>query len=238
MLTSEELQKKYFRSYDHPYNIYERKIESVLKNSSTILDAGCGRTAPILSKFKNKAQHLIGVDLEDPIGVHGIRYIKGDIANIDVPSNFVNLVISRAVFEHVKYPEFVFKEINRILKPNGDFIFLVPNTYDYVSIFSKIIPNKYHQSIVSKTEGRKMDDVFPAYYKANTFSSIKRLCVNHNFSIKSFQWIGQYPSTLMFNSYLFAIGTIYEKLISHFQCLRFLRGWLLVHLIKKNLKNE
>lgn len=66
MLTSQELQKKYFKSSDHPYRKYERIIESIINESFTILDAGCGRTAPILSKFKGKVQRLIGVDLEEP----------------------------------------------------------------------------------------------------------------------------------------------------------------------------
>lgn len=155
-----------------------------------------------------------------------MKYIKGDISDINVPSNSVDIVISRAVLEHVMDPDAVFTEINRILRPGGSFIFLVPNLYDYVSIFSKIIPNRFHKSIVSKTEGRKMDDVFPAYYKANTYKAIQRLC-NNNFAIESFEWLGQYPSSLAFNPYLFMIGTVYEKVISRFEFLRFLRGWLL-----------
>jgi ubiquinone/menaquinone biosynthesis C-methylase UbiE len=233
MLTSKELQKKYFKSSEHPYRKYENQIESILDESFTILDAGCGRTAPILSKFKDKAQRLIGVDLEEPIGIlNGIQYIKGDIANIDVPSNSVHVVISRAVLEHVIDPNSVFKEINRILKSEGNFIFLVPNLFDYVSIASKIIPNRFHKIIVSKTEGREMDDVFPAYYKANTYKTIERLSDSNKFAIESFEWLGQYPSSLMFNPYLFLIGKMYEKAISRFELLRFLRGWLLVNLRK------
>jgi len=230
MLTSKEIQKKYFKSSDHPYRIYESQIESILSESFTMLDAGCGRTAPILSKFKDRAQVLIGVDLEEPTEMlDGIKYIKSDISDINVPSSSVDIVISRAVLEHVSDPDAIFREINRILRPGGSFIFLVPNLFDYVTIASKIIPNEFHKTIVSKTEGRKVDDVFPAYYKANTFNAIKRLCKNE-FEIESFKWLGQYPSSLMFSPHLFMIGTIYEKTISRFEFLKFLRGWLLVHL--------
>ena len=232
MLTSKEIQKRYFKSSAHPYRIYESKIESTINESFTMLDAGCGRTAPILSKFKDKAQRLIGVDLEEPTDIPiEIKYIRGDISKIEISSNSVDVVISRAVLEHVSDPDSVFSEINRILRPGGSFIFLVPNLFDYVSIASKIIPNKFHKIIVSKTEGRKMDDVFPAYYKANTYRAIKKLSENR-FEVESFQWLGQYPSSLMFNPYLFMIGTMYEKIISRFELLKFLRGWLLVHLRK------
>lgn len=233
MMTCKEIQKKYFKSSDHPYRKYESKIQSILDESFTILDAGCGRSAPILSKFKDKAQILIGVDLEEPMEIlNEIKYIKGDMSNIYVPSNSVDIVISRAVLEHVVDPDSVFSEINRILRPGGSFIFLVPNLFDYVSIASKIIPNRFHMIIVSKTEGRKMEDVFPAYYKANTYKAIKRLSNNNNYTIESFEWLGQYPSSLMFNPYFFLIGTMYEKVISRLEVLKFLRGWLLVHLRK------
>jgi len=234
MLSSEDLKKKYFKSSEHPYRRYESKIGSILKDSDTILDAGCGRTAPILRKFAGKAQILIGVDLEDPTeNIQEVKYIKGNISSIDIPENSIDVVISRAVLEHILDPDAVFKEISRVLKPGGSFIFLAPNLGDYVSLISKIIPNRFHKHIVSIVEGRKMDDVFPAYYKANTHSSIKKLSKKNGFKIVDFQYLGQYPAMFMFNSVLFMFATIYEKIISRIGFLGFLRGWLLVQLKKE-----
>ncbi len=234
MLSREELKKKYFKSSEHPYRKYESKIELILNESDTLLDAGCGRTAPILSKFANKARTLIGVDLEEPKGaIPEITYIKGNISSIDVMGNSVDVVISRAVLEHVPDPGAVFKEISRVLKPGGSFILLVPNLTDYVSLISMIIPNRFHKQIVSKTEGRNMDDVFPAYYKANTYSSIKALSESNGFGIAEFQYLGQEPTIFKFNSFLYMLATGYEKIISRFEFLGFLRGWILVQLNKK-----
>jgi ubiquinone/menaquinone biosynthesis C-methylase UbiE len=237
MLTVEELLKKYFGSTTHPYRVYENKISAVLGKNDVLLDAGCGRTTPILKKFLGKAKTLIGVDLEDCTEPTAeIKYIKGDISSIKVPDNSTDVVISRAVLEHVINPDLVFKEVNRILRPGGSFIFLVPNFWDYVSIVSLIIPNRFHKFIVSKTEGRKIEDVFPAYYKVNTYSAIKKLSEKNEFEIKDFEWLGQYPSSFMFSRALFLLATLYEKLISRFECFRFLRGWLLVQLKKRELK--
>ncbi|MBN2885130.1 MAG: class I SAM-dependent methyltransferase [Chromatiaceae bacterium] len=233
MLTSQALKDKYFSPADHPYRKYEDKIASQLGDSSTLLDAGCGRSAPVLSKFQGKARRLIGVDLEPPAEIApSIHYIQGNISAIDLPSGTVDLVISRAVLEHVREPDAVFREISRILKPGGSFITLAPNRYDYVAIASTIIPNRFHKGIVHKIEGRKMEDVFPAYYRANSHRAIRGLAARHGLSIASFEWLGQYPSSLMFNPYLFLLGTAYEKLISRFDFLKYLRGWLLIHLIK------
>lgn len=235
MLSTSELQKKFFKDSDHPYHKYERKVESTINKESVLLDAGCGRTAPILKKFAGKAKQLVGVDLEDPIGdLSDVQYIKGDISSIDLPDNSVDVVISRAVLEHVLDPDAVFKEISRILKPGGSFIFLAPNLWDYVSLASKIIPNRFHKKIVSKTEGREMQDVFPAFYKANTYGSIKKLSNKNNLKIEEFEWLGQYPASFMFNSLLFLLATGYEKIISSLGFLKFLRGWILVRLVKKD----
>ncbi len=232
--STESLIKRFYKNENHPYRIYESKIHNILKYSDTILDAGCGRTAPILKKFLGKCTRLIGVDLEENEGDLGsIEYIKADISAInEVPSESVNIVISRAVLEHVENPDKVFKEINRIMANGAKFIFLVPNFYDYGSLLSMIIPNKYHSKIVNKVEGRPINDTFPAYYKVNTYSAVNRLCKKHGFEIISFEYLGQYPSYLMFNRILFLIGTLYDKAICKYNFLAFLRGWILVVLIK------
>ena len=46
---AQRLKDKYFKE-DHPYAIFEREVDGRLKPEHTLLDAGCGRTAPILVK--------------------------------------------------------------------------------------------------------------------------------------------------------------------------------------------
>ena len=52
------------------------------------------------------------------------------------------------------------------------------------------------------------------------------------FEIESFEYLGQYPCYFMFNGFLFLLATGYEKLISRYDSLAPLRGWILVGLIK------
>ena len=213
----------------------EKTIQSYLKQSDCILDAGCGRTMPILKKFSDENRECIGVDLEECIEQHqeNITYLQNDISKINLKNDSVDIVISRAVLEHVEHPLNVFKEINRILKVGGKFISLIPNIGDYVSILSLTIPNKYHGYIISKTEGRKVEDVFPTYYRANSYYAINRLAASTGFEIKQFDYLNQYPSSFMFNPYFFMIGLAYERLTSKIQALRFLRNWILFVLEKR-----
>jgi SAM-dependent methyltransferase len=229
---AERLKAKYFPQ-DHPYRIFEREVGHHLRPEHSLLDAGCGRTAPILSKFKGKARRLIGVDLVDfEPHADGLELLKHDLAQMPIDSRSVDLVMSRSVMEHVTDPARVYGEICRVLKPGGHFIFLTANLWDYASIIAKLIPNRLHPWIVSRTEGREEQDVFPVAYRTNTRGAVSRWGRQAGFEIASFRYLGQYPSYFMFNGFLFLLATGYEKLISRVSALNCLQGWIMVTLRK------
>lgn len=71
--------RKYFSQQEHPYRTFEKMVDSLLCSNYTLLDAGCGRAAPVLSKFHGKAARLIGVDLVDfNETIPGLELYKGD----------------------------------------------------------------------------------------------------------------------------------------------------------------
>lgn len=229
---AQRLKEKYFRQ-DHPYRVFEQEVERHLKPDYTLLDAGCGRTAPILSKFKGKAHRLIGVDLVDFVPqVQGMDLLKHDLGNMPVKSDSVDLVMSRSVMEHVTDPAKVYSEIHRVLRPGGHFVFLTANLWDYASIIAKLVPNRFHPWIVSKTEGRAEHDVFPVAYRTNTRRAVVKWSAHSGLDIVSFRYLGQYPSYFMFNGFFFLLATGYEKLIGNVSWLNFLQGWILVTLRK------
>jgi ubiquinone/menaquinone biosynthesis C-methylase UbiE len=229
---AQRLKEKYFKQ-DHPYRTFEREIERYLRPEHTLLDAGCGRTAPILEKFRSKARRLIGVDLVDfSQQTGGLELHHCDLASIPIEDGCVDVMMARSVMEHVTDPARVFAESYRVLKRGGYFIFLTANFWDYASIIATIIPNRFHPWIVSKTEGREEHDVFPIAYRTNTRWAVKKWAKQAGFEIISFHYLGQYPSYFMFNGFLFLLATGYEKLISKIPALNFLQGWIFVTLRK------
>jgi len=229
---AQRLKDKYFRQ-DHPYRIFECEMEYYLKPEHTLLDAGCGRTAPILAKYKGKARRLIGVDLvEFGAAMPGLELYHSDLAAIPIEDNCVDVMMARSVMEHVTDPARVYSESYRVLKPGGRFTFLTANLWDYASIIAKLIPNRFHPWIVSRTEGREEHDVFPVAYRTNTRGAVEKWAKHAGFEIVSIRYLGQYPSYFMFNGFLFLLATAYEKLIGHVSALNFLQGWILVTLRK------
>lgn len=229
---AQRLKDRYFPG-EHPYRLFEHEVETLLQPEHTLLDAGCGRTAPILAKFRGRARRLIGIDLVDFEGASkDLELYRCDIGAMPIESGCVDVAMARSVMEHVTDPARVYREMHRVLRPGGHFIFLTANLWDYASIIAKLIPNRFHPWIVSKTEGRAQHDVFPVAYRTNTRRAVERWSRQTGFEIASFRYLGQYPSYFMFNGALFLMATGYEKIIGKVGALNFLQGWVFVMLRK------
>jgi SAM-dependent methyltransferase len=230
---AEKLLHRHYKDEDHPYRVFEQRINRLLDANGTLLDAGCGRTAPVLRKYLGRAKRLIGVELVDFTGVpETIETYNTDLANIPIEDSSVDLIMSRSVFEHLQDPAAVYKEFSRILKPGGKVVFLTANMWDYGTQVARLVPNRFHARIVKNVEGRAEEDTFPTAYRTNTFNDVTRLADSAGLKISSFEYLNQYPNYLMFNGFLFFLGMCYERLTSRFEFLRFLRGWIMVTLEK------
>jgi SAM-dependent methyltransferase len=230
---AERLLHRLYRDSPHPYRVFEDEVNRVIRPESVLLDAGCGRTVPVLRKYLGRAARLIGVELVDFTDVPvGIETYRADLSSIPLPDATVDVIMSRSVFEHLDDPAAVYREFSRILRPGGHVVFLTANMWDYATLVARAIPNRFHSRIVRYVEGRKEDDVFPTRYRTNTRRTVERLADQAKLQIDGFEYLGQYPNYLMFNGGLFLLGAGYDKLVSRFEILRCLRGWILVTLKK------
>ena len=231
---SDRLLKRYYSDTPHPYRLFERKVDGIVAaGARVLLDAGCGRTVPVLRKYLGRVDRLIGVELVDFTDVPpGIETHKVNLGTLPLQDASVDIIMSRSVFEHLTDPDSVYREFARVLRPGGRVVFLTANMWDYGTLFARLVPNRFHGYIVKVVEGREEEDTFPTAYKTNTRADVNRLAVAAGLKVEGFDYLSQYPNYLMFNGALFLLGTAFEKLISRFNALRFLRGWILVTLVK------
>jgi Methylase involved in ubiquinone/menaquinone biosynthesis len=218
----------------HPNRVLEREIDGRLRPDSAVLDIGCGRTAPNLVKLAAPGRTLYGIDVVDfKVSPPGLNLFNNDVrAMRDVPSGSIDLAYSRAVMEHLERPEEAYAEIARVLKPGGAYVFTTPSIYDYGSIAALLIPNRFHARIVSATEGRAGEDVFPTVFGSNSRRTITRQARDAGLVVRDLRYIGQYPSYLVFNRVLFWLGSVYQKAIARFALTRPLQGWIVCVLEK------
>jgi SAM-dependent methyltransferase len=230
---AERLLQRFYGGAPHPYRLFEQQVGNSLQADSVLLDAGCGRTVPVLRKYLGRASRLIGVERVEFTDVpEGIETYRADLSAIPLSDASVDVVMSRSVFEHLDRPADVYREIARILRPGGRLIFLTANMWDYATLVARLVPNRFHPRIVARVEGREEEDVFPVCYRTNTRGAVARLAAGAGMEIEAFRYLGQYPNYFMFNAALFLVGTAYDKLVSRLDALRFLRGWILVTLTR------
>jgi len=152
-------------------------IEQFIKTNGTkpvLLDAGCGHSTVLANEYK-KCKEIIGVDL-DEAGLNKNelvdKRIVSDITKIPLADKCIDIIVSAWVLEHIAEPEVFIKEIVRLLRPDGYFIFITPNKNSIPGFLNRIIPLSIKDKLAKLFYGRQEGDTFPTVYKLNTRSDI------------------------------------------------------------------
>lgn len=174
-----------FSRADGTIEFYGR-INALLEPEMTVLDYGAGRGQWIqedpvswrrsLQILKGKCAKVIGVDVDQAIFQHpelDEAYLLPETGQIPLADNSVDMIVSDAVFEHIKNPRSVAEEFLRTLKPGGWLCARTPNRWGYIGLGANIVPNALHGGFLEFLQPtRKRVDIFPTVYRANTRRSL------------------------------------------------------------------
>ena len=127
-----------------PFTEYPNKLSKYIFNKykmkpeNKIIELGCGR-GEFLNGFSNLGLDCYGLDKSDYAKkiCQNAKIFQMDITKDKIPvdENYFDCVYSKSFIEHFYYPEQVFKEIYRVLKPGGLVITLTPSWTDNVKVF-------------------------------------------------------------------------------------------------------
>jgi len=105
-----------------------------IKKGDTVIDlgSGAGNDCFIARAETGENGKIIGIDFTPEMvekarenvkrrGFNNVEFIHGDIDNMPVESNLADVIVSNCVLNLVPNKHAVFKEIYRVLKPNGHF---------------------------------------------------------------------------------------------------------------------
>ncbi|HEU4959127.1 MAG TPA: class I SAM-dependent methyltransferase [Sphingomonas sp.] len=164
------------------------QIAALLKPADRVLDFGAGRGEQIIDdpvayrrrlvNFKGRCARVDGCDI-DPV-VRTNPYL--DSAEVLTPGEPLpyedesfDLVVARYVFEHVDDPEWMARELLRITKPGGWICAMTPNSWGYIALAARMVPNRLHARSLRRIQpDRKAEDVFPTRYRMNTRAALRR----------------------------------------------------------------
>lgn len=170
--------------------------------------------------FRRLAKKVCGVDpdavvLKNPF-FDEAKIGKGECLPYD--DEKFDIVYTDNVFEHLEDPQKVFLEVHRVLKENGCFISKTPNIYHYVPLLARITPHWLHV-LYANLLGRKEEDTYPTFYRANSRKKIMRLAKRTGFKIEQIILVEGRPEYLRFFPLAYLGGFVYERLVNKFNWL-------------------
>lgn len=201
-----KLQSKIVPTLEYSQSIYENALKDNIRENCLWLDLGCGHKLLPIWRYESECRltertnNVVGMDYDfDSLKNHkSIRTrVRGDISHLPFANNCFDIVTSNMVFEHLKEPIIQLEEIYRILKPGGTLLFHTTNSFGYCTIGAKIVPAFIKDRLVWILEGRKEEDVFPAYYRINSPKTIRKLAELAGFHISQIKMISSSAQFVM-----------------------------------------
>jgi ubiquinone/menaquinone biosynthesis C-methylase UbiE len=177
----------------HSQHLYEEVLKGHVRNDTMWLDLGCGhQVLPFWREQQEKdlvgnCGTIVGMDFDLPsLQKHrsiSLR-VRGDINTLPFKDSSFDLVTANMVVEHLATPAIQFREISRILKPGGIFLFHTPNATGYPTLLNKLAPEMLKHRLIYLLDGREENDVFETHYSANTENQIANLAQASGFQVE------------------------------------------------------
>jgi SAM-dependent methyltransferase len=192
--------------------------QSILRHllpESVVLDLGAGAGIVEQMHFKGRAARVCGIDL-DPRVVDNPNLDEGRVADADrIPygDGEFDLVYADNLLEHLLHPLAVFREVGRVLKRGGLFLFKTPNRNHYMPIIARVTPHRFHR-YVNRRRGRAEVDTFPTHYRANTAPELARLAAASGLVIERLGRVEGRPEYLRLAWPAYVVGALYERLVN------------------------
>lgn len=173
-------------------NHYEDILKRYVHPDMRWLEIGCGHSilppwrAAEEDRLVKRCEYLVGIDYDlGSLKAHAriSRKLRGDIARLPFREESFDLATANMVVEHLDNPAVQFREIGRVLKPKGVFLFHTPNAYGYGVLATRLVPESLKTRLIAILEGRQEHDVFETHYAANTEQQIRDLAAKNGFEV-------------------------------------------------------
>lgn len=195
----------------------EAMVRSHIGPESSVLDLGCGRGG-VVELFWREVRLAAGLDPDAPsLTEHrapGMPVIRGIGETIPFAGESFDLVVCVWVLEHLRDPSSTLREVRRVLKPGGHFVFLTPNIRNPLMLMNRIgkaLP-LLQRRLVPRFYGRVEADTFPVQYRANTVSAVRSLARRSGLDVQELSVVSD-PTYLALNGFMFRASTMAERLI-------------------------
>ena len=181
---------------------YEDVLRRHAKEATVWLDLGCGRR--ILPQWRRESEaaiaesgcRVVGVDVDErALKDNASIALKCGASGATLPfaEDTFDLVTANMVVEHLEDPERQFREISRVMRPDGLFIIHTPNATGYPTLMARLVPRGMKSWMARYLEGRDDRDVFQTFYRANSERTIDSLARASSLRVLDLEFIRSTP---------------------------------------------
>ena len=170
---------------------FEREAAALIRalpDGATVLDLGGGRRCVYASAVEPPGRvRLIAVDISpEELALNedaAEKYTADVAAGLPLPTSSVDLILSRALLEHVADVPAAVRHMARVLKPGGVALHFVPGRYSLFGMLARVLPFDPLVRLVHAVMPWTRDHVgFPIYYDSCYPQALKREFLGSGFS--------------------------------------------------------
>ena len=195
--------------------LFRQTILSYLKPEHRLLDLGAGAGIIPAMNFRGIARHVCGLD-PDPRVLDNPHLNEAQIGlgeQIPWADETFDIVIADNVLEHLTEPVRVFREIQRVLKSGGIFLFKTPNRKHYIPFIARITPTGFHK-FCARLRGRSEEDTFPTVYLANRPAAIRKIAAEAGLNVRQISFFEKRPEYMRISVLSYIVGLGYERFVN------------------------
>jgi SAM-dependent methyltransferase len=170
---------------------FEREAAALIRalpDGATVLDLGGGRRCVYASAVEPPGRvRLIAVDISaEELALNedaAEKYTADVAAGLPLPTSSVDLILSRALLEHVADVPAAVRHMARVLKPGGVALHFVPGRYSLFGMLARALPFGPLVRLVHAVMPWTRDHVgFPIYYDSCYPAALEREFLGSGFS--------------------------------------------------------
>lgn len=205
--------------------LFHELIRSRAPKDADILEIGAGPSNKT-SDYLSTLGRVTGLDIDKAVETNNAlaaaRVFDGN--RFPFHDSSFAVCVSNYVLEHVPDPDLHFKEVARVLRPGGIYLFRTPNTWHYVTLASRLLPHSSHLHLANRLrELKDAHDPYPTVYRANSRRAILRHAQNAALRVCALEMVEPEPSYGAASPVLFFPMMFYERIVNRIDALRAFR---------------